>query len=234
MFKYFGSKLSLAGVYPPPVHDTLIEPFAGSAAYAVAHRRTPRVILIERDTKVVALWHRLLAMTADEIRALPDPSEGDLSTDLLVAFAAGRTTRDTPDRFTVSPRMEQRFRPMVNRIAAVVDECRHFEVIEGDYTDAPDVEATWFIDPPYAPTGTGRWDRARGGRYRHNNASLDYADLATWCTSRSGQVIVCDQDGSDWLPWNGQVSARDGAHGGYQEVWWTNMPDPRPRQQSLL
>ena len=234
MFKYFGSKLNLTTAYPPPVFDTVIEPFAGSAAYAVAHRHVDRVVLVERDAAVVALWRRLLAMTADQIRQLPDPVAGTTSSDLLVAFASGRTTRDTPPTFIVSPRMAQRFRPMVNRIASVVDECRHFEVVEGDYTDAPDVQATWFIDPPYAPTPGGRWDRARGGRYRHNNASLDYADLATWCTSRSGQVIVCEQDGSDWLPWNGQVSARDGAHGGYQEVWWTNMPDPRPRQQSLL
>lgn len=234
MFKYFGSKLSIAAEYPPPVHDMIVEPFAGSAAYAVLHRRTARVVLIEADARVAALWRRLLGMTAEEIRALPDPVEGEPSSDLLVAFAAGRTTRDTPVTFTVSPRMEQRFRPMVNRIAAVVDECRHFEIVEGDYTAAPDVEATWFIDPPYAPTPGGRWDRARGGRYLHNNAGIDYPALAAWCQARTGQVIVCEQDGADWMPWNGHTAARDGAHGGYREVWWTNTPDPRPRQESLL
>ena len=46
-FSYFGSKHSFATEYPAPVYDTVIEPFAGSAAYAHAHHDR-RVILIER------------------------------------------------------------------------------------------------------------------------------------------------------------------------------------------
>ncbi len=223
MFKFFGSKYKLADAYPVPSHDTIIEPFAGSAAYSVRHGIGHRVVLIEKDEAVVTLWHRLLAMSAEDIRHLPDPTPGSTSDDLLVAFAAGRTTRDTPPSgFVVSPRMAQRFRPMVNRVASVVDRCRHFEVAAADYTAAPDIEATWFIDPPYQARG-GRWDRTRGGRYRHPNRDIDYAALADWSRARRGQVVVCDQEGADWLPFSHKIEARDNTHGTYREVWWSNQ-----------
>lgn len=221
MFKYFGAKYKLARVYPSPIFPIIVEPFAGSASYAVHHRRlVERVILIEKDAQVVDLWLRLLSMSADEIRSMPVLAAGSMSDDILYAFAAGRTTRDTPSgEFVVSPRMEQRFQPMIERVASVVDECRHFEVIEGDYTDAPDVAATWFIDPPYQSMG-GRWDRTRGGRYLYGNKDFDYSALAQWSVSRRGQVIACEQGGADWLPWNGSVEAPDNTHRRYTEVWW--------------
>ncbi len=91
VFKYYGAKYKLRGVYPSPQCDTIIEPFAGSGSYAVHHRNTAkRVILIEKDDRVVALWHRLLGMSAADIRAIPDPVRDSQSTDLLTFFAAGK------------------------------------------------------------------------------------------------------------------------------------------------
>ena len=29
---------------------------------------------------------------------------------------------------------------------------------------------------------------------------IDYSALADWCHSRKGQVIVCENEGADWLP----------------------------------
>ena len=52
-------------------------------------------------------------------------------------------------------------------------------------------EATWFIDPPY---------QVAGRHYRFGSEQLDYARLAKWCRSRPGQVIVCENEGADWLP----------------------------------
>ena len=213
MFKFFGSKYRLARNYPAPKYATVIEPFAGSAAYSVFHRRSlDRVVLVEKDHRIADVLVRLLSMSSDDIRALPDPVEGDMSSDALVAFAAGRTTRDTPERFVVSPRMAQRFRPMVNRIADVVDECRHFEVTHGDYTEAvilADEPATWFVDPPYQHQG-GRWDRTRGGRYRHSNRDIDFEALGQWCddlVADHNHIIACDMDGSTWREWNGGAHA---------------------------
>lgn len=35
---------------------------------------------------------------------------------------------------------------------------KHWEIINGDYTEAPDIKATWFVDPPYK--GPASWDIA--------------------------------------------------------------------------
>lgn len=218
MFKFFGGKYRLARHYPPPAHRTIVEPFAGGAAYAVHHRRAvDRVVLIERDAAIVALWRELLGMSAAEIAAMPDPIEGERESRLLVALAAGRTTRDTPEKFLTSPRMAQRFRPMVNRIASVVDECRHFEIVHGDYSNSPDIAATWFVDPPYQYQG-GRPDRTRGGRYPWGSDLIDYEALGRWTLSRRGQVIACEQDGASWLPFVPLVEVENGARQRYGEV----------------
>lgn len=64
-------------------------------------------------------------------------------------------------------------------------------MICGDYTDAPDVAATWFIDPPY---------QIAGREYRHDSRAIDYTALGAWCHARRGQVIACENVGADWLP----------------------------------
>lgn len=221
MFKFYGAKQRIAAQYPEPELDTVVEPFAGAAGYAVHWRKHASLaILIEKDKRVVALWHRLLKMDVGDLLNMPAPVPGERSTDLLVAFAAGRSTRDTPVEFTVTTRMAERFDPMRRRIAGVLDECRHFEVRAGDYREAPDLAATWFVDPPYQTTGAGRADRTRGGRYTHANTDLNYQGLGDWVQARRGQVVACDQAGSDWLPWNGRLSGQDSASRRYTEVYW--------------
>lgn len=234
MFNYYGSKGSQVLNYPAPRYDVIVEPFAGSAAYAVRHRRRARrVVLIEKDSRVAELWWRLLRRTsADALLSAPLPVVGTVSSDLLVAFASARTTRDTPaSGFVVTSRMVEEYARMRRRVASVLDECRHFEVICNDYTEAPDIEATWFVDPPYQADGVGRWDRSRGGRYACANVNIDYPALAEWARSRRGQVIVCEQEGADWLPWTESAPAtteQGAASRRYREVWWTSDPTEQP------
>mgnify|MGYP003477907365 CR=1 FL=1 len=220
MFNFFGRKTRLMNKYPPPTSRTIVEPFAGSAAYAVHHRRcTKRVVLIDRDETVCDLWRRLLSMTRDEILDVGIPEVGSLCSDFLVATSAARTTKDTPSTFKVTSRMREEFLRSLPRIASVVDECRHFEVLTGDYTEAPDIEADWFIDPPYQYQ-SGRWDRTAGGRYLHGSRELDYRRLASWCEERRGQTIVCEQRGATWLPWTHESQACNSAQRCYREVWY--------------
>ena len=47
---------------------------------------------------------------------------------------------------------------------------------------------TWFVDPPYLVKGT--W-------YKHH--AIDYNELADWCKSRLGQVMVCENTNAKWL-----------------------------------
>ncbi|MBF0103446.1 MAG: hypothetical protein HQK77_21295 [Desulfobacterales bacterium] len=69
---------------------------------------------------------------------------------------------------------------------------KHWKLICGDYKDSPDIEATWFIDPPY------KGDSGMG--YRFNSTMLDYKELADWAIKRKGEIIFCEGDQADYLP----------------------------------
>ena len=92
--------------------------------------------------------------------------------------------------------------PIRHRIASQVERIKHWHIIEGDYTEAPDVEAHWFVDPPYEKAGV---------TYVHNQ--LDRSALAEWCLSRKGFVQVCENDGASWLPFE-PFAANHGHRGG--------------------
>lgn len=79
-----------------------------------------------------------------------------------------------------------------DRVARQLKYIRHWRVIEGCYTSSPNVEATWFIDPPYEIAG--KW------QYRYGPKTIDYVSLGSWCKTRLGQTIVCENDGASWLP----------------------------------
>ena len=104
---------------------------------------------------------------------------------------------------------------MKERVASQLEYIRHWTVIEGDYTAAPDVAATWFIDPPYQRTG----DKI----YVHKARDIDYRALAAWCRQRRGQVMVCENDGATWLPFKRLYATSTAMNGAANvEVLWTN------------
>ena len=74
------------------------------------------------------------------------------------------------------------------KIADGLERIRHWDIRLGNYYQIPNYEATWFIDPPYQ------------GINGYNHRFQHYDDLATWCRSRRGQVIVCEREGATWLP----------------------------------
>lgn len=189
MFYYFGSKEKLAPLYPAPDYPRIVEPFAGSAGYARRYA-DHEVILVERDPRVVDLWEKLRAMTPEQALGLPAPEVGERSSDLLVMLRAASEHSLTGAYITVTPRMVDRWDNLRRRIAEYIPRVQHWQIIRGDYTAAPDVEATWFIDPPYA-------GMSRGYAYKP-----DHAALAGWCRERIGQVIVCEQGDATWLPFS--------------------------------
>lgn len=218
-FSYFGGKWTLAPKYTAPEHDTIVEPFAGSAGYATRYPDRD-VILVERSPVVAAMWRWLIGVSSDEVMSLPT----DLSAPLdhlspgaraLIGFwrARGRVrpASTTNSSWLKSGRWPTSFwgEHIRARIATQVQQIRHWRVIEGDYTAAPDVVATWFVDPPYVGA-------------RHYTARVDnYAALATWCLSRRGLAIVCEQGGADWLPFRRFRKAKSIAQGSYLEVVYT-------------
>lgn len=208
MFYYYGSKGRLASRYPPPLHDTIIEPFAGAAAYAMHHVRAQaikRVLLIEKDPRVVETWQRLLRMTVDEVLAYPIPEVGERTSDFVIMTCATSNAIAGCSWMTVTERQPALVVKMLRRIARVLEAAQaKVEVIEGDYQDAPDLEATWFVDPPYVLSGRGAEgnNRPQGLGYAKGcrSDSIDYAALGEWCRERQGQRIVCEYAGADWLP----------------------------------
>lgn len=210
MFPYYGGKRRLASRYPAPVFGTIIEPFAGGAAYASYHAmRNPglRVVLVEKDAEVAELWRWLLSVSVERVWQLPALATGDridaqpgLSDPerLMLRMWAddfGRAAHLVASRVNGHDLWQRRGRRAVLDFISTVNRSR-WQIIEGDYTDAPDLRATWFVDPPYAH-GEGA---VGGARYRHNNIAIDYALLGKWCRTRRGQVIVCEYGDASWLP----------------------------------
>ena len=211
-FGFYGAKWRAARAYAPPVHSTIVEPFAGSAGYSLRYPDA-RVRLFDRDECIAGVWDFLIHATASELLALPDLMPGAHVDTLnvpqearwLIGFwintapSSPRKTlsanaRRSAEEWRAMPRSP---RPLFwsarvrERLAVQVDRIRHWTVTLGDYSEAPNVSATWFVDPPYAIAGR---------HYRHRIG--DYAALAAWCRSRKGQVIVCEGNGADWLPFS--------------------------------
>lgn len=219
-FSYFGGKWTLAPKYPAPEHAMIVEPFAGSAGYATRYPER-EVVLVEKAPHIAMLWRWLIGVSVDEVMSLPvdlnDLNDlGNLSdpAQTLIRFwcARGRTrTPSTISSWMTSGKWPASFWGVYarDRIAAQVQAIRHWRVIEGDYTDAPDVLATWFVDPPYEGD-------------RHYCARVaSYPALAAWCLARRGLVIACEQGDASWLPFRRFRNAKNIARGAYKEVVWT-------------
>lgn len=218
-FTYYGGKWRVAFHYPPPLYSTVIEPFAGAAGYALRYFYED-VILVERDPKVAATWRYLINVSATEILALPDIEAGQHVGDLNVCEEAQLLIGWWLNKGATHPHTKlsswaEKYRRGCNfwgvqvqqRIASQLRHIRHWSLIEGDYTDAPDIAATWFIDPPYQKAGK---------YYRFGSSSVDFNTLGLWCQSRNGQTIVCENVGADWLPfepWR-DIKANESKHGG--------------------
>lgn len=204
LFSYFGAKWSLAPRYPGPLHRTIVEPFAGSACYALRHAERD-VLLVERDPYVAGVWRYLLGATEREILALPDIAPGttvdeyDIPQEArwFVGFWLNAATVHpckSPSKWALhaTDRSQLYWGSRVRaRVARALRSIRHWRIIEGDYTEAPDVVATWFVDPPY---------QGAGKAYRQSARAIDFGALGAWCMSRRGQTIVCENIGADWLP----------------------------------
>lgn len=219
MFYFYGRKKQLARHYPEPRHDLIIEPFAGAAAYALHGSNWERdVLIIERDPRLVEIWRWLIedALPAD-ILALPDLRAGEHSSEFLHIIHAATKQAFAYKTIKVTPVLERNWEISRRVMAASVEKVRHWTVICADYTRAPDVEATWFIDPPYRG--------APGMGYRYGSDLLDYDALSKWILRRRGQVIACEGINGDYLPFAPLCINMGVAGKQSTEVVWINDPD---------
>jgi hypothetical protein len=200
-FTFFGSKWGRAKRYPKPEHPTIIEPFAGSAGYASRYPDRD-VILCDTNPRIVAIWQYLIGVSSAEIRALPDIDAGQTIDALDIPQPAkwlmgywmlpyGSRPMNKPSSWMLQGhRPNQYWGPSVReRLAKRVNEIRHWRIIHGSYADLPNQCATWFVDSPYQHVTKSAY---------HTKPNFDH--LSKWCKSRTGQVIVCEQLGANWLP----------------------------------
>lgn len=223
-FCYYGGKWRAAKRYPTPAYGTIVEPFAGGAGYATTYHDR-HVMLYELDPIIYGLWDYLIHVSPAEIRSLPsyvehvDDVHAPEEAKSLIGFWLNKGSA-TPKK-SASVWARGGLRPnsywgavIKERIASQVEQIRHWKVVNASFERADDIEATWYIDPPYQGTC--------GNSYRFR--SIDYGVLGTWCQSRRGQVIVCEQEGADWLDFEplATIKATPGSHGkSYsREVIW--------------
>ncbi len=217
MFYYLGRKYRLAQYYPQPTHDRIIEPFAGSAAYSLhADNWQREVTLVELDPRTVAAWRYLLRASVSDVQGLPDVRTGERLSDYqlsheeqcLMGFAInpGASQRsNTVTRFS-------RWAAQKKYICENIHKVKHWTLIEGDYRTAPDVRATWFIDPPYY----------RSGKFYMTN-TVNYEELRVFVHQRRGQRIVCEQEGATWLPFRELRTERaTRGRASVEMVWMSN------------
>jgi site-specific DNA-adenine methylase len=229
MFSYYGSKSKIVGLYPEPANDVLIEPFAGSARYALTYWNRD-VRLYDLSDYVVEVWRYLkhaspadilglpdveskVSLNGPEFRSLTDPERWLIGFHLCRGKAKPRHTGHGQNSWSSDKK----------RIAGDLYKIRHWQIVKGSYQDAPDIAATWFVDPPYEAVQI-----RPGNSDRYPEWFVDYDDLAAFCRTRKGQVIVCEGGGASWLPFRelATVSANTNARTTKRnvEMVWTNEP----------
>lgn len=227
-WRYYGGKYRAAPRYPEPQYATIIEPFAGAAGYSLRYPDR-RVVLVEKYPVIAELWRYLISVPASEIRRIPVgprhiddvPSWVPSPARNLIGWWFNNATTSPRKSLSIGrQRLAERgckfegwTEATRERVASQVDKIRHWQIIEGDYTASPDGPATWFIDPPY--------NNKAGSYYVEND--IDYPALGTWCRSRSGQTLVCENEGATWLPFRTFATFKPGVNGsGSKEVLWSN------------
>jgi site-specific DNA-adenine methylase len=221
MFSYYGSKSKIVNYYPTPKHKRIIEPFAGSARYSLRFWQND-ILLVDKYETVVTVWHYLQQASKKDILGLPKMVAGmelnkmDLSDGerLLLGFFAGQGSLEPRNK--VSTMAEHSFNTTPNRyknIADNLDKIRHWKIICDDYKNIQNLDATWFIDPPYM---------FGGEHYKKNNSTINFNELAEWCKSRNGQAIVCENTKADWLPFKPMKVIQGVSNTFTTEAIWSN------------
>ena len=147
---------------------------------------------------IVRLWKWLQKCSRNDILKLPvlDPGQSvdDFTFDCdeakwLVGFNIN-VASSSPKKSCMTWMDKDKQKAHLQQVADDLYKIRHWDIRLGDYQDVENIEATWFVDPPY---------QVGGEYYRHSSKGIDYNKLGDWCKTRKGQVIVCGNYGDKWL-----------------------------------
>lgn len=223
MWSYYGAKTNIVHLYPPPKYGKIIEPFAGTARYSLKYWDR-EVLLVDKYDVIIKIWKWLQQCSPGDILGLPRLKAGENINDfnfdcedarLLMGFLIGFGFYSP--RHSATVRLWQRPNQLnysLNRIAGELHKIKHWQFECKSYEEVENECGTWFIDPPY---------QFGGHAYVIGNKDINFNQLAGWCNSREGQVIVCENNKADWMKFNPLIvqNVRTGKHA---EVFWTNEP----------
>ena len=211
LFKWFGSKWQSAKRYPSPYHQLLIEPFAGSAGYALNYVDS-YVIIWDTDPHLAVLWPWLIGpATSQDVLDIPlgvkpgtDIRTLGLNPGQMLLLKNWQRTNNVGDCWTISAwgnKPGQWTAHTRSRIAEEIHAVKHWRFMSPNSNWI----ATWYIDPPYQ----------YNYRYDKRLPAIDYAALTAQINAinPASLVIVCEatdkQTGAipDYLPFKLSHSA---------------------------
>jgi site-specific DNA-adenine methylase len=234
MWSYYGSKKSIIDYYPPPKFDRVIEPFVGAGPYALKYWER-EVIIMDKYEVIYKIWKWLQNCEISDIDKLPhfmtpddnlnnytfDCEEAKMMMGFIIAKGVERPRCKPTERATVSRPNTINF--TLNKIKGNLHKIRHWTILHGSYTELTNEEATWFIDPPY-----------QFGGHAYVENKINFTELAEWCKTRKGQVIVCENTKADWLPFKPMIDNK-GTHITTTEAIYSNYKTNYDAvQQSIL
>jgi hypothetical protein len=238
-FKRFGSKWRLSKLLGSPLEwkngdieiNCIVEPFAGSAAYSTRFGISKKVVLLDRDPMVTAIWRYLINVQVKDFLNLPLLGPNDdirnfnlpWVEEMFIRTWIGPQGNISNTHFAPGVwkliesgiargsfwSVQTRAR-LAKQLSYIRDWtiCHKVNKLEMDWFDLNEyVDNTpnilWIVDPPYQ-------DHQHNKVYGKLESNIDYVKLANWCQTRTGPVIIHEQHGATWLP--GIPQLLDGTH----------------------
>ena len=216
MWSYYGTKKRLAKYYPKPNYDIIIEPFCGAAQYSLYNNNWEKEIyLIDKYQVIIDIWKYLINVTSKEILSLPDMYENDsldnygqlsIEEKYLIGFCINNGSAQPKRKVQKFNNWNKTKIDIANNLYKI----KHWKVKCDDYQNIKNINATWFIDPPYQ--FGGEW-------FRISNKNINYNNLANWCKSRHGQIIVCENTKANWLDFKPLIELKGQLHTTTEAIW---------------
>lgn len=229
MWSYYGAKTNIVDHYPPPKFDKIIEPFAGTARYALKYWDRD-VLLVDKYDVIVKIWKWLQLCSVGDILGLPTLKKGEDIRELnltevekmflgMISGVASTSPRNKVSSYAAEKNGRGN---QLKIIASHLHKIRHWKIKLGSYEDLLNELATHFIDAPY---------QFGGSAYVHNK--IDYNHLGAWTRARDGQVIACENTKANWMDFKPMIKVR-GAMSTTTESIWSNYPTAFDNEQLKL
>lgn len=194
MWSYYGSKSKIINYYPAPTKDLIIEPFAGSARYALKYWEND-VIICDKYERLINIWLYLQNASVKDIEKLPILKKGENLNNFQFICKEEKDLLGFMIQAGVNaPRLTCTEAGVRNQVTAKknilnnLHKIKHWDIRCCSYTDVENKEATWFIDPPYQ----------FGGKY-YIHKQIDYTKLKDWIYTLNGEIIVCENTKANWI-----------------------------------